>query len=72
MNMCGITHPHGSYHSFESTVLGDWQTALITLMLAGSTGYFAYDGFIVKNDNIQGGIFLTLFSGFYIGSIYSG
>ena len=50
--------------------LGQWGNALAAITLIGASGYLAYDGY-VKQDKIQAGLFLTLSTGFYTGSIFS-
>lgn len=50
--------------------LGQWDTALVSLLVVGGTAFLAYDGFR-KDSLVQGSIFLTFSSGFYVGSIYS-
>jgi len=50
--------------------LGEWDNALVSFLLVGSMGILAYDGF-ARNSPVQAGIFTTLGTGFYAGSIYS-
>lgn len=61
----GIVFPGGGH-----LYLKHWDTALVTFTLVGATAFLAYDGF-VRESNVQAGVFLTLSTGLYIGSLYS-
>ncbi|RME89738.1 MAG: hypothetical protein D6767_07980 [Candidatus Hydrogenedentota bacterium] len=50
--------------------LGEWDNALISFLLVSSMGILAADGFI-RDNLVQAGIFTTIGTGFYAGSIYS-
>lgn len=50
--------------------LKQWDNALVSFLLVGSTALLAYDGFLNERA-VQAAIFTTLGSGFYIGSVYS-
>lgn len=61
----GLIFPGGGH-----LYLSQWDNALVSMLIVGTTGYLAYDGF--KRDSmVQGSIFLGLSSGFYAGSVYS-
>ncbi|MCS6984041.1 MAG: tetratricopeptide repeat protein [Leptospiraceae bacterium] len=50
--------------------LGQWDNALVVFLIVGATGFLAYDGFRTQS-YVQAGIFTTISTGFYLGSLYS-
>lgn len=62
----GIIFPGGGYFYND-----DFSTGIVALLAVLATGYLSYDGF-QRDAPVQGGIFLTIATSFYAGSIYGG